>query len=229
MPAHISSYTVDPASTDWTPGPTDIANTQSLVIRASGHAQWAAVPKYSQVEGGYAADGYPQTHHLDQADATKAFSGNPVTNVPGLSMAILAMPSGEVPGPLTPGAGRADALVPRWTLDSDGVTRVAIFTPSDMANKTSTYGPWDIFFGYVDGAYFDNSGSFSVTTIVTDVDLQPAPLLSLPGHVTQEDIDGAAFCSFSGLLTPGNRQRSVDGRVVADIFSPFVEEGTKEV
>jgi hypothetical protein len=226
MSAHISNYTVDPSSTAWTPGPTSVTNTQTLIVRASGYAQWAVAPLYSQVEGSY--PGAPQTHVLHQPDASKPNPAAPVTNVPGLSMAILAVPSDIVPEPLTPGDGRGDALVPRWTLEDDGVTRVAIFFPSDMSNKTGTYGPWDIYFGYNDGAYEDNSGSFSVRAIVTDIDLQPAPLLALPGHLTQDDIDTAAFCSASGILTPGNRLRSVDGRMVADIFAPQKQSAPRE-
>jgi hypothetical protein len=88
---------------------------------------------------------------------------------------------------------------------------------------------WDIYFGFADTFYGDNSGIISVTTYVTDVDLQPAGLVSLPGHISQDDIDSAAFCSFSGLLTPGNRQRaSSDNRTVADIFAPYREAGPKE-
>jgi len=229
MPATIETFTVDPASTAWTPGPIHVTDTQTLIVRASGYAQWSALPKYSQVEGGYPNDGYPMAHHLDPGDTTRPFSGNPVTNANGLSLCILAVGTGVVPGPLTPGGGRGDALVPRWSLDTDGVTRVAIFYPSDMSVKTSTTGPWDIFFGYNDGAYGDNSGSFSVTTIVTDVDLQnPGQILSLPGHVTQDDIDNATFCSASGLLVPGNRQHDLDGRIVADIFAPYKQSGPKE-
>src|SRR3569832_2237581 len=109
--------------------------TQSLIVKASGYAQWTIAPNYSLVEGAYGFDGYPQTHQLEMGNIGKAGPNAPVTNVPGLSMAILAVPSGVVPGPLTPGAGRGDALVPRWFIDSDGVTRVAIFYPSDMSNK----------------------------------------------------------------------------------------------
>ena len=229
MPATVESFTVDPASTAWTPGPVNVTDTQALIVRASGYAQWSTLPKYSQVEGAYPVDGYPITHHLDPGDASRVNPANPVTNANGLSMCILAVDSGVVPDPLSPGAGRGDALVPRWSLDLDGVTRVAIFYPSDMSNRTLTSGPWDIFFGYNDGAYSDNSGSFSVTTIVTDVDLQKAgQVLSLPGHITQDDIDNASFCSASGLLTPGNRQHSLDGRVVADIFAPYKQSGPME-
>jgi hypothetical protein len=228
MSATVSSFTVDPASTAWTLGAEGIFPSQTLLVRASGYAQWAIAPKYSLVEGAYAAEGFPQTHVLDMHVIGKAGPLAPVTNVPGLSMAILAVPIGVVPGPLTPGAGRGDALVPRWTVDVDGVTRVALFYPSDMANMTRTTGPWDVYFGYNDGAYDDNSGSFSVTTIVTDIDNQPGGLLALPGHVTQDDIDTAEFCSFSGLLTPGNRLRSADERLLADIFAPYKQSGTKE-
>src|SRR4051794_13616231 len=113
MPTVIHSYGVDPASQFWTPGPVGVTNTQTLIVRASGYALWSSSPFYSQVEGAY--EGFPQEHHLDQADASRANPAAVVTNVPALSMPVLAMPSGQVPDELIPGhAGRADALVPRW-------------------------------------------------------------------------------------------------------------------
>jgi hypothetical protein len=228
MSSITQTYSVDPASSFWTPGPVGVTMTQTLVVKASGHAQWSSAPFYSQVEGAY--KGFAQSHHLDPADASRPNPAAVVTNVPALSMPVLAMPSGQVPGELIPGQpGRGDALVPRWTLDMDRITRVATFYPSDMANKTKTFGPWDIFFAYVDGLYADNAGMFTVTTVVTDVDLQPAgEVLGLPGHMTQEDIDSAGFCSFSGLLTPGNRLRDIDDRFVADVFAAHCYDGELE-
>jgi len=229
MSATFYNYTIDSSSMEWSPGPTDVAASQTLIIKASGAVQWSSLPRYSLPEGGYGRDGYPATHTLSPGDSSRPNPANPVTNSAGLALAILAVPSGSIPGSLTPGAGRGDALVPRWSVDVDGETRVAAFYSSDMANKTHDSGPWDIFFAFNDGNYTDNSGSFEVTAIVTDVSEQrSSQIISLPGHMTQEDIDSAEFCSFSGLLTPGNRLRDIDGRLIADIFAPYSEDGPEE-
>jgi hypothetical protein len=217
MPTSTSTFSVDSASTTWTPGPTGVKINESLFVEATGSVVGLGSPvHYVEVEGSYPVEGYPPDHAFD----------------PGMALhidflAIIAVRAGSTPASLS--GDRSKWLSPRWSLKDDGVTRIARFYPSDFANTAGDSDAWDIYFGFTDTFYGDNSGSFSITTTVTDVDLQPAPLLSLPGHVTQEDIDGAAFCSFSGLLTPGNRLRSSsDGRSVADIFAPYLESGPRE-
>lgn len=217
MPTPITSYTVDSFATAWTPGPIGVKINQSLVVEASGSVIALGSPvHYVEVEGEYPTEGFPPNHHLD----------------PGMTLkidflAILAVQSSDTPTLLS--GDRSKWLSPRWILKDDGVTRTARFYPSDFANTAGDSDAWDIYFGFADTFYGDNNGSFDVSAIVTDVDLQLAPLLALPGHLTQDDIDNATFCSASGILTPGNRLRSSsDGRSIADIFAPYKQSGPRE-
>lgn len=187
-------------------------------MQASGSVVALGSPvHYVEVEGAYPQDGFPANHTLALGDSIHSDF-----------LAIVAVKAGETPSALT--GDRSKWLSPRWSLLDDGLTRIARFYPSDFANMAGDCDGWDIYFGFADTNYADNSGSFSVTTMVTDVDLQPAgQIIGLPGHMSQEDIDGATICSFSALLTPGNRLRTEgDGRQVADIFAPYKKSGPRE-
>jgi hypothetical protein len=216
-PNSLMSTTISvPASqSTWTAGPTNVTNKQTLLIEASGSVVWAPDPFYSEVEGPYPPD-YTANHVFD------------IGNIGGgLRLAILVVDAGSTP-PLLLGGSRTQWLDPRWTLESDGVTRRAFFFPSDLSNKTRTNGPWDIYLGFADANYADNSGSFTVVSTITQVDGQNPGLIGLPGAMTQADYDNAGICSITGLLTPANRLRRVDGRDMCDIVAPHHNPGPKD-
>src|SRR5690348_9401827 len=174
MPTVTQTFTVDAASDQWVAGPAGVKITQSLTIEASGSVIGLGSPvHYVEVEGAYPGDNFVPNHTLSPGDSIHLDF-----------LIVFAVKAGDTPTEVT--GDRSKWQFPRWSLKEDGSTRVARLYPSDFANKVGDSDAWDIYLGFADTAYGDNSGTFSVTTFVTDVDLQPAGLISLPGHVTQD-------------------------------------------
>lgn len=208
-----------PATLGWIAGPTGITAQQSLTISATGTVIYHPAPRYAFPEGAYPPD-FPDTHSEDIKDTNPPIAGQPIQNVrcPSLGMAVVAAGAGA--------PGTANGSVPKGIQ----VARTAkTYYASDFAQASGSVGPWDVYFMFSDTGYGDNSGTFTVTATVAQVDGQRlSEIIALPGHETQDDINNARYCSVLGVLTPGNRVRRVDERDVCDLVAPFKNPGPKD-
>jgi hypothetical protein len=209
----MATYTVPAATSVWTPGPTSVTVLQKVLVEASGSVGWSP-GLYSEVEGAYPTDNYPVNHVFDPGIA-----------IHGLYMGIIAVAAGGTP-PLLDGGSRATWMVPKWDVESDGLTRYWTIYPSDMKNSSGANSPWDLYFGMADSNYVDNSGHYTVTTTTTDIEGQVVEC-GLGGYITDQDLESASRCEKTGLLTPGNRLQVVDGRRIADFAAPWAHTNTE--
>lgn len=160
----ITNLEVDSASTAWTVGPM-VYPGECLQIQTAGYVRVAVIrgggtdytdPEtyYALPEGAYPPD-YPSSHDL-QPSLVAGYEDHPgvypATNTVPFSLAVVIQADGLPPPPY----GVANALRPN---------RDTTYTAQQVADAGGTIGPYRawLIFNDAQGAFNDNSGTFSVT------------------------------------------------------------------